>query len=227
MTQKTKNALLLAAKVAVAAVILTVVILNYEKLTNLDVRAIVEGASSVYAAIAIILGIFFAKSLLFVIPASLIYLSVGMAFSPLTAILVSFAGISIEVIATYLLGLFLGGDTVNKLLSKSKNGQKLLKMDITNKFSVLFVARFTGLPIDFTSLFLGASKCNIFRYYFASVLGIMPRVIIFTLLGDTVYELIPMDLLIKLIICAIPMVIVVFVVKFFVDRKNKNEVKED
>lgn len=227
MTQKTKNALLLAAKVAVAAVILTVVILNYEKLTNLDVRAIVEGASSVYAAIAIILGIFFAKSLLFVIPASLIYLSVGMAFSPLTAILVSFAGISIEVIATYLLGLFLGGDTVNKLLSKSKNGQKLLKMDITNKFSVLFVARFTGLPIDFTSLFLGASKCNIFRYYFASVLGIMPRVIIFTLLGDTVYELIPMDLLIKLIICAIPIVIVVFVVKYFVDRKKKNEVKED
>lgn len=227
MTQKTKNALLLAAKVAVATVILTVVILNYEKLTNLDVRAIVEGASSVYAAIAIILGIFFAKSLLFVIPASLIYLSVGMAFSPLTAILVSFAGISIEVIATYLLGLFLGGDTVNKLLSKSKNGQKLLKMDITNKFSVLFVARFTGLPIDFTSLFLGASKCNIFRYYFASVLGIMPRVIIFTLLGDTVYELIPMDLLIKLIICAIPIVIVVFVVKYFVDRKNKNEVKED
>ncbi|MBE6746117.1 MAG: VTT domain-containing protein [Ruminococcaceae bacterium] len=227
MTQKTKNALLLAAKVAVAAVILTVVILNYDTLTNLDVRAIVEGASSVYAAIAIILGIFFAKSLLFVIPASLIYLSVGMAFSPLTAILVSFAGISIEVIATYLLGLFLGGDTVNKLLSKSKNGQKLLKMDITNKFSVLFVARFTGLPIDFTSLFLGASKCNILKYYSASVLGIMPRVIVFTLLGDTVYELIPMDLLIKLIICAIPIVIVVFVVKYFVDRKKKNQTKED
>lgn len=227
MTQKTKNTLLLFAKIAVAAVILTVVILNYETLTNLDVRAIVESASSVYAAIEIILGIFFAKSLLFVIPASLIYLSVGMAFSPLTAILVSFAGISIEVLATYILGLFLGGDTVNKLLSKSKNGQKLLKMDITNKFSVLFVARFTGLPIDFTSLFLGASKCSIFKYYSASVLGIMPRVIVFTLLGDTVYELIPMDLLIKLIICAIPVVVVVFVVKFFVDKKKKSEVKED
>lgn len=227
MTQKTKNTLLLFAKIAVAAVILTVVILNYDTLTNLDVRAIVESASSVYAAIAIILGIFFAKSLLFVIPASLIYLSVGMAFSPLTAILVSFAGISIEVTATYILGLFLGGDTVNKLLSKSKNGQKLLKMDITNKFSVLFVARFTGLPIDFTSLFLGASKCSILKYYSASVLGIMPRVIVFTLLGDTVYELIPMDLLIKLIICAIPVVIVVFVVKFFVDKKKKNQAKED
>lgn len=223
MTQKTKNTLLLFAKIAVAAVILTVVVLNYETLTNLDVRAIVENASSVYAAIGIILGIFFAKSLLFVIPASLIYLSVGMAFSPVTAILVSFAGISIEVMATYLLGLFLGGDTVNKLLSKSKNGQKLLKMDITNKFSVLFVARFTGLPIDFTSLFLGASRCNILKYYLASVLGIMPRVIVFTLLGDTIYEIIPMDLLIKIIICIIPVVIVVFVVKYFVDKKKRAE----
>ena len=227
MTQKRKNILLLLAKISVAALILTVIIFNYETLTNLDVRAIVDSASSIYAAIGIILGIFFAKSLLFVIPASLIYLSVGMALSPVTALIVSFAGISIEVMATYMLGLFLGGDTVNKLLSKSKNGQKLLSMDLTNKFSVLFIARFTGLPIDFTSLFLGASKCGIFRYYAASVLGIMPRVIVLILLGDRVYELIPMDLLIKLIICAIPVAIVVFVVKFFVDKKKKNGMQEE
>lgn len=220
MTQKAKNTLTLLAKIGVAAIILTVVILNYDTLTNLDVRAMVENASSVYAAVGIILGVFFGKSLLFVIPASLIYLSVGMAFSPLTAILVSFAGISIEVMATYILGLFLGGDTVNRLLSKSKNGRKLLEMDVTNKFSVLFVARFTGLPIDFTSLFLGASKCNVLKYYFASVFGIMPRVIVFTLLGDTIYEIIPMELLIKIIICAIPVAALVFVVKYFVDRKK-------
>lgn len=224
MTQKTKNILTLLAKIGVAVIILTVIIMNYETLTNLDVRAIVENASSVYAAIGIILLIFFGKALLFVIPASLIYVSVGMAFTPVTAIAVSFAGISIEVLATYLLGLFLGGDTVNKLLSKSKNGQKLLEKDITNKFSVLFLARFTGLPIDFTSLFLGASKCNILRYYTASILGIMPRVIVFTILGDTIYEIIPMQLLIKLIICVIPIVVIVFVVKHFWDKKKNNKV---
>lgn len=224
MTQKTKNTLTLLAKIGVAVIILTVIIMNYETLTNLDVRAIVENASSVYAAIGIILLIFFGKALLFVIPASLIYVSVGMAFTPVTAITVSFAGISIEVLATYLLGLFLGGDTVNKLLSKSKNGQKLLEKDITNKFSVLFLARFTGLPIDFTSLFLGASKCNILRYYTASILGIMPRVIVFTILGDTIYEIIPMQLLIKLIICVIPIVVIVFVVKHFLDKKKNSKV---
>lgn len=223
MTQKRKNTLTLLAKIGVAVIILTVIIMNYETLTNLDVRAIVEDASSIYAAIGIILLIFFGKSLLFVIPASLIYVSVGMAFTPVTAVVVSFVGISIEVLATYLLGLFLGGDTVNKLLSKSKNGQKLLEKNIANKFSVLFLARFSGLPIDFTSLFLGASKCNIIRYYTASILGIMPRVIVFTILGDTIYEIIPMQLLIKLIICLIPVVAIVFVVKYFIDKKKNTE----
>lgn len=223
MTQKRKNTLSLLMKIIVAAAILVTIIFNYDTLTNLDVRAMVENASSIYAAIGIVLAVFFGKALLFVIPASLIYISVGMAFNPLIAILVSFAGISIEIMTTYILGLFLGGDTVNKLLSKSKNGKKLLEKDLTNKFSVLFLARFTGLPIDFTGLFLGASKCNVVRYYTASILGIMPRVILFTFLGDTIYDIISMTLLIKIIICVIPIVIIAFVIKHFADKKKKSQ----
>lgn len=223
MNEKTKKNLSLFAKIAVAAVILTVIILNYDRLTNLDVRAIVESAPSIYAAVGVVIAIFFAKSLLFVIPASLIYLSVGMAFSPVQAIIISFIGISIEVMATYILGKFLGGDAVTKLLSKSKSGQKLLEKNVQDKFGVLFLMRFTGLPIDFTSLFLGASGCSIFKYYIASVTGIMPRVIVLTVLGDGIYDIIPMELLIKIIICAVPVVIIVFVIKHFRDKSNKND----
>ncbi|MDD6021572.1 MAG: TVP38/TMEM64 family protein [Acutalibacteraceae bacterium] len=220
MKEKTKSTLLLIAKILVAAAILTAVILNYDRLKNLDVRAIVENAPSIYAAAGIVLVIFFAKSLLFVIPASLIYISVGMAFSPLPAILISFAGISVEVMATYLLGRFLGGDAVNKLLRKSKNGRKLLEKNVQDKFGVLFLMRFSGLPIDFTSLFLGASGCNPLKYYLASISGIMPRVIVFTFLGDGIYDIVPMDLLIKIIIGIIPAVIAAFVIKHILDRKK-------
>lgn len=226
MNEKTKKTLSLVAKILVAAVILTVVILNYDKLKNLDVRAIVENASSIYAAVGVVIAIFFAKSLLFVIPASLIYLSVGMAFTPVQAILISFVGISIEVMTTYALGRFLGGDAVSKLLSKSKSGQKLLEKNVQDKFGVLFLMRFTGLPIDFTSLFLGASKCNILRYYIASMAGIMPRVIVFTVLGDGIYDIIPMELLVKIIIGAIPVVVIAFVVKHFADKKKNTSKSE-
>ena len=222
MDDKKKGIISLLAKIAVIVVILTVVIINYDRLTHIDVRAIVENASSIYMAMAMVVGIFFLKSLLFVIPASLIYISVGMAFSPLTAILVSFAGIAAEVSATYILGRFLGGDAVNRMLSKSKSGQKFLEKDVGNKFSVLFLMRFSGLPIDFTSLFLGASGCRYPIYLLSSLAGIMPRVILFTLLGDRIYDLIPMDVIVKVIICALPVVVIVFIVKYIIDRKKKN-----
>lgn len=222
MNEKRKNILSLAAKILVVAVILTVVILNYDTLTHLDVRMIVENASSIYVSIAAVIGIFFLKSLLFVIPASLIYLSVGTAFSPLIAIIISFFGIAVEVTATYFLGNFLGGEAVEKLLSKSKAGQKLLEKNVSNKFSVLFVMRFSGLPIDFTSLFLGASGCKYPVYLVSSLAGIMPRVIVLTVLGDSIYKYIPRDFLIKVIIVALPIAAAVFVIKYIIDRKKKN-----
>lgn len=220
MKQKTKNILSLSAKILVVAVIMAIVITNYDRLTHLDVRAIVEGASSTFAAEAIIIGIFFLKSLLFVIPASLIYLSVGTAFSPVTAIIVSLIGISVEVTATYFLGKFLGGEAVNKLLSKSKSGQKLMEKDVSNKFSVLFIMRFSGLPIDFTSLFLGAYGCRYPVYLLSSVLGIMPRVVVLTILGDSIYKYIPRDFLIKAVIVALPVIAIGIIVKFIIDRKK-------
>ncbi len=222
MNEKTKKNLSLIAKISVFAVIMAVIILNYDRLKNLDVRAIVEAAPSIYSAVAIVLGIFLVKSVTFVIPASLIYISVGMAFSSVQATVISFFGISIEIIATYVLGRFLGGDAVNKLLSKSKSGEKLLEKNVQDKFGVLFLMRFSGLPIDFTSLFLGASRCNVFKYYFASMLGIMPRVILFTLLGDGIYDLIPMEILIKIIICIIPVIAVVFIIRHFALKKKEN-----
>lgn len=221
MDEKKKGILSVILKLAVAAAIFTVVVLNYDRLKNLDVRGIVEKAGSIYTASAAVIGIFFLKSLLFVIPASLIYISVGMAFSPLTAVIISFIGIAVEVCATYFLGKFLGGDTVKKLISKSKKGQKLLEKDVGNRFSVIFLMRFTGLPIDFTSLFLGASGCRFLKYLGASLCGIMPRVILFTFLGDSIYEYIPMSLIIKCIIFALPVAAVIFIVKYFTDKRKK------
>lgn len=220
MNEKTKKALSLVIKILLAAAIFVTVLLNYDKLKNLDVRAIVESASSVYAAVAVILLIFLVKSVTFVVPASLIYISVGMAFSPIQATLISFIGISVEILATYILGRFLGGEAVNKLLSKSKNGQKLLEKNVQDKFGVLFLMRFSGLPIDFTSLFLGASRCSVFKYYLASVAGIMPRVIVFTFLGDGIYDLIPMEFIIKAVICAIPVAVIGFVISHFVKKRK-------
>ncbi|MBQ4348601.1 MAG: TVP38/TMEM64 family protein [Clostridia bacterium] len=221
MNSKTKATLLALLRAGVAMAIFVLAVVNYEKLKNIDVRALVEGSSSLLLAVFTLWGVYLVKSVLFIIPASLIYISTGMAFSPLTASLISLVGIIIEVTLTYFLGLFLGGDYVNKLLAKSKGGRKILDMKINDNFPAFLVIRALPVfPIDFVSLFWGASKAKFPRYFLASVIGIMPRVVLFTILGDGIYDYIPIHLIIQIVICAIPVGVVIYLVRHFIKMKK-------
>ena len=67
-------------KIVIAAAVFVTAIVNYDYLSNLDIRVLIAGASSLFIAELIILGVYAVKAVLMVIPASLIYISVGMAF---------------------------------------------------------------------------------------------------------------------------------------------------
>ena len=215
-----KNKLLNVLKILLAAALLTVIILNYDYLSNLDIRELISSASSVFAAAAIVLGVYFLKSLVFVVPASLIYVSVGMAFDTKTALLINTLGIAIEVTATFIMGRFLGKDAVEKKLSGTKAGDKLLNMKSKNKSLFVFGARFSGIPIDFSSLFMGAFDFKFLPYFLMSLLGILPRVIMLTVLGMGVYNLIPMKYIIIGVIILIPCAVIGFLIKNIADKKK-------
>ena len=222
MNPKIKSTLLALLRAATAMIIFVIAVANYEKLKNIDVRALVDASSTVTIAVFTIWGIYLVKSVLFIIPASLIYISIGMAFETWQACLISLVGIILEVTVTYFLGLFLGGDYVNKLLAKSKGGQKILDMKFNDNFpAFLGIRALPVFPIDFVSLFWGASKAKFPRYFFASVIGIMPRVILFTILGDGIYDYIPIHLIIKIVIFAIPIGVIVYLVRHFVKQKKE------
>ena len=113
---------MLILRCAVAITLLVIAVVNYDRLTKIDMRALVDGAGSTAAAVAVIIGVYAVKSVLFIIPASMIYISVGMAFPTPSAIAINLAGIALEITATYLLGWFLGGEYVEKRLKGSKAG---------------------------------------------------------------------------------------------------------
>lgn len=223
MSEKTKSTVKALIRVAVAMIIFVLAVINYDRLKNIDIRALVDASSNIVIAVLTIWGVYLTKSILFIIPASLIYISIGMAFPPLTASLISLVGIIIEVTVTYFLGLFLGGEYVNKQLAKTKAGKKILDMKLNDNFLALLPIRALPVfPIDFVSLFWGASRCGFGRYFFASVIGIMPRVILFTILGDGIYDYIPIHLIIKIIICAIPVGAIAYLIRHFV-KLNKQQ----
>lgn len=211
-------------KIAVAAAVFVTAIINYDYLSNLDIRVLIAGASSLFIAELIILGVYAVKAVLMVIPASLIYISVGMAFDTKRAVIVNLLGIAVEVTVTFFMGKFLGKDAVEKKIRNTKAGDKFFSMLDKNRNAAIFLMRLIpAFPIDFSSLFMGAFDFKFVPYLLLSVVGIAPRVIAFTILGDGIYDLIPMKYIVLAAICAIPIVIIVLLVKKYVGKRKKSE----
>ena len=151
-------------KIVFAVAIFVTAIVNYDYLSNLDVRVLIAGASSLLIAELIILGVYAVKAVLMVIPASLIYISVGMAFDTKRAVIVNLLGIAIEVTVTFFMGKFLGKDTVEKKIRNTKAGDKFFSMLDKNRNVAIFLMRFIpAFPIDFSSLFMGAFDFKFFK----------------------------------------------------------------
>lgn len=218
--KKNKEIFSIVIRVTVALAIFVAVVLNYDTLVNLDLRVLVSSMSVIWYAYLAVIGVYVLKSVVFIVPAMMIYLSVGISFDTPTALILNLIGLAVEITTTFFLGRFLGKEYVTKLLQKNKAGQKLLNVKAKTKNSFLFIVRFTGLPIDFTSLFLGASDFKFIPYFFASLLGIYPRILVFTIIGDSIYKYIPKDLIIKLVIVAIPLAVIGFLV-FRIIKKHK------
>ncbi len=216
MNKKISNVL----KIIFAAILLTVVILNYKELSNLDIRQLIASAESVSLAAAIVISVYFVKSLVFVVPASLIYISVGMAFDTWQALIINAVGIAVEITCTYFMGKFLGKDAVTKKLSGNKAGEKLLNMKSKNKNLMIFTIRFTGIPIDFSSLFMGAFDFKFLPYFIISLAGLLPRVFLLTVIGDGFYDLIPMKYIIASVIVIVPVALGTGVIKKQISKRK-------
>ena len=214
---KKKDIFFTLLKAAVAMTLFVLAIVNYDTLSTLDVRELVSFTQETGVMIAVILCVYTVKALLFVVPASLIYVAVGAILPTWLAVAVNLVGIFIEVTVTYALGRFLGKDAVYKLLSKNEKGKKLLEKAPGNKAGVILTVRALPVfPIDLLSLFYGASGCPYLKYAALSVLGISPRVILFTIIGDKAFAWIPTDKIILAVIICIPIGVAVYLVKKFV-----------
>lgn len=222
------HAIGLAARIVVSVVIIAIIIWKFEEFQNIDVRGIVSASDSLGIAIASILGIYLLKAIVFVVPASLVYIAVGLALPTFIAIPVNIAGILLEVCVTYLLGMMLGGNIVTNKLKKVKYGDKILALHEKNKLSAIFAIRVLPVfPIDIVSLFLGAVKMKFVPYLLISLAGILPRVILFTILGDGLYDYIPMQKLMVIAAVLVPVALIVWIIRYALKSKKSEEIAEN
>ena len=223
---KKKEIIGIILRCALALTLFLIAVLNYDSLSTLDVAKLVSFTSSIPLICAVVLAVYVVKAVVFVVPASLIYVAVGAILNehPLLAVGINLLGIFLEISVTWLLGKFLGKDAVYKLLSKKEAGRKILERNLGDKAGVLFAIRaIPAFPIDWLSLFYGASGCKYPKYAAVSVAGLSWRVILFTILGDAAFSWIPMDKLIFIGICCIPVGVIYYLIKKFVLDPKKQK----
>ena len=221
MNKKTKRIIGIILRASLVAAILLTVIFKYDDLVNIDVRALVDKTNSLLEAGAAVVGIYALKAVVFVIPASVLYMAVGMAFDFLPGLLVNAIGLFAELNITYFIGKFLGGEAVERKLRESKKGEKIITLR-DKKTPYLYVARLLPVfPIDFVSLFFGASNMGYIRYILISFFGVMPRILLITLLGDKIYDIIPIKFMMTVVVFALLAASIVILVKY-IRKKDKN-----
>lgn len=220
MNKKTKRIIGIILRASLVAAILLTVIFKYDDLVNIDVRALVDKTNSLLEAGAAVVGIYALKAVVFVIPASVLYMAVGMAFDFLPGLLVNAIGLFAELNITYFIGKFLGGEAVERKLRESKKGEKIITLR-DKKTPYLYVARLLPVfPIDFVSLFFGASNMGYIRYILISFFGVMPRILLITLLGDKIYDIIPIKFMMTVVVFALLAASIVILVKY-IRKKDK------
>lgn len=179
-------------RILIVTVFFIIVFKNGDVLEGVDLRMFLEDASTPLKSLLIVSLIYFVKGLTMIVPAAIVNIAVGMSFSPLHALILNFLGTIIELMISYAVGIFAGGDYIYDNLNSTKYGSKFLNMKQEYANRTMFVVRLLPfVPIDFASLFYGNIHFSFWKYLLISFAGICPRTILFTLLGNEAYKFFP------------------------------------
>ena len=143
-------------------------------------------ASPFRIALVIIL-LYALKSVILIIPVSVIYIATGIIFPTGWAILIGYTGLSIELSLGWFIGRWLGREKVEKMIRKSKKAEKLLQYIETEEQTVSFITRLLPMPypIDLGSMLFGATEVPFFRHLLFSLFGISSTMLPFTIAASS------------------------------------------
>lgn len=164
--------------------ILLIIYFFWEDIQGLNIRGLIQSSDNLLIVALIIMGLFTLKSIFFLIPAPLIFISAGMVLPTHLAVIFCSVAVFIGISLTYFYGYFLGRDFVQRRFSHSSwVSEKLDEGD--NVILAIFLLRLAPLALEPVSLVMGASSCKYVEYIGASLIGIMPKMFIYLMIGDT------------------------------------------
>ncbi len=180
-------------------------------------------------AVAVILFFFLVKTFVGFIPFSVLFIGTGLVFSPPIAVAINIIGFSMLVLIKFLWGRKFGGGGFHKLLLKSESLSDFMDFHGKGNKWMLVVLRFVPVaPVGTVSRAYGATDMKIIPFVILSVIGFLPRLITWSVIGCNVFNpftssfLIPIVIL--LIISGVSLLLLDTLIKLI--RKDEENEKE-
>jgi uncharacterized membrane protein YdjX (TVP38/TMEM64 family) len=141
------------------------------------------------AAFGLIMALFAVKSVVAFIPFSVLFISSGMVFSAQVAMGVSLLGFALLISVKFLWGKKFGGGNAHKLAVKSKSITRFMDLKGKGNKWMLVVLRFVPfVPVGTISRAYGATEMKYLPFVGLSVLGFLPRVVLWSFVGSNIFD---------------------------------------
>lgn len=165
--------------------IIVVCIINRDKLT-VDGVLKFSPSDPVMAGIVLVL-LFALKSMSFFMYCGILYAVSGIMFPLPVAILLNTLGTAVMVSIPYFLGRLQGEGAMNRLAARFPRFEAVRQLRARNDFMFTLIVRLVGmLPSDAVSIYCGADGVEYRHYLPACIIGFMPEIITFPILGTNV-----------------------------------------
>lgn len=167
-----------------AAVIL--VCLHYRDRITVDGIVNLTPSNSFLAAL-VLLALFAVKSVTVVIYGALLYAASGILFPLPAALAVNLLGSIIMITIPYLIGSASGAETVRRIEEKHPKAALLRDFRAQNDWMFALIVRVLGpLPGDLIGAYMGAAGVRYPHYVLGSLLGMLPSMLTFSVMGGSV-----------------------------------------
>ena len=133
--------------------------------------------------ILVMLGLFTLKSVDFLLHSGVLYAADGVMFSLPTAIAINLLGAAVMVTPLFFIGRTMGGPMLNELTEKHPKIRQIAEIPEKSELVVNILLRTTGLPLLPVALYVGAAKGRYAPYLFGSLLGLLPTLVAYTVMG--------------------------------------------
>ena len=179
-----------AGRLAIVLIWGVLIVLCFVFRDKISVEGIVELAGvNKRFVVPILLLVFAVKSVTIVLYLGILYVASGLLLPLPWALAVNVLGTLITAVIPYAVGRKAGEPIVERLIEKHPKLDDVRRYNEGNGFLVTMMLRLiTVLPSDPISIYLGALKTGLWVYLAGSVVGYLPDIIIFTVVGKSVLK---------------------------------------